>query len=92
MSDYIDRNHAIAALSFLEVKNPNANLRDARRAIADTPEPGRMGKLRYALEVIRNECRSHNESCWGCPLCIVEGVGTYCTLEKMIREVNNDTN
>lgn len=81
MRDYIDRNHAIAALSILEVKNPTANLRDARRAIADTPEPGGKDKLRYALEVIRDECKKQ-DTCQECPFFVAAEIGSCCEIDR----------
>nr|DAU72850.1 MAG TPA: hypothetical protein [Caudoviricetes sp.] len=37
MSDYINRNIAIARLTALEVQNPIATMRDAKRVLADMP-------------------------------------------------------
>lgn len=82
MSDYINRNQAIAVLSILEVENPGADLRDARRAIADLPEPSREDKLRYALEVIRDECRKQDGTCRECPLFVAKEVGSCCEIDR----------
>ena len=37
MSDYINRDIAIARLTALEVQNPIATMRDAKRVLADMP-------------------------------------------------------
>lgn len=46
MSDYINRDIAIARLTALEVKNPIATMRDAKRVLADMPAAD-------AVEVVR---------------------------------------
>ena len=40
MSDYINRDIAIARLTALEVQNPIATMRDAKRVLADMPAAG----------------------------------------------------
>lgn len=81
MPDYIDRNQAIVVLTFLEVKNPGADLRDARRAIADMPKLSRKDKLRYALEVIRDVCEKQ-DTCQECPLFVAAEIGSCCEIDR----------
>lgn len=54
MSDYINRDIAIARLTALEVQNPIATMRDAKRVLADIPAAD-------AVEVTRcTDCKHFN--------------------------------
>ena len=41
------------------------------------------GELKHALEVIRDECKSHPENCRDCPLCRIGRVGMYCEMSDI---------
>nr|DAG48321.1 MAG TPA: hypothetical protein [Bacteriophage sp.] len=63
MSDYINRDIAIARLTALEVQNPIATMCDAKRVLADMPEVD-------AVEVVRcKDCKWYVEDREFPPFC-----------------------